>query len=258
MSIKTVLSFAGLDPSGGAGIQADIETVAALGGHALPIITCNTIQNTQSFLESHTIKPNWIDRQTEHLLKDITPDSIKIGLLTSSTTVDIIKKYIPENIPVVIDPVLRSGSGSDLSNEELIQSVKKNLLPRTTIITPNNFEARTLTGYESLDQAAAKLIDYGCRFVLITGADEAENNVENHLYGQQGLIEVYHYKKLSATYHGSGCTLSAAIAILLAQGLEVETAIRKAQDFTWKALLEGRHIGKGQKHPARKAQPLTL
>ncbi len=253
--IPTVLTFAGLDPSGGAGLQADIETIAALGGTALPIMTANTIQNTQSFLESQAVDPDWLKRQTEHLLEDITPDAIKIGLLSSIETVDVIHKIIiedlPNELPVVLDPVLRSGSGKDLSNDDLILAIKEKLLPLTTIITPNNHEARTLTGCDSLDEAATKQIEAGCQFALITGADEAEEQVENRLYGQNGLIEVYNFEKLPDTYHGSGCTLSSAIAVLLAKGLNHRAAVKQAQAYTWETLKVGHQIGQGQKHPAR-------
>ena len=253
--MKTVLTFAGLDPSGGAGLQADIETIAALGGTALPIMTANTIQNTQSFLESQAVDPDWLKRQTQHLLKDITPDAIKIGLLSSIETVDVIHKIIIDDLPnelhIVLDPVLRSGSGTGLSNDELILAIKEKLLPLTTIITPNNHESRTLTGCDSLDEAATKLIEAGCRFVLITGADEAEEQVENRFYGQNGLIEVYNFEKLSDTYHGSGCTLSSAIAVLLAKDLNIKTAVEQAQAYTWKTLKGGHQIGQNQKHPLR-------
>ncbi len=256
--MNTVLTFAGLDPSGGAGLQADIETIAALGGTALPIMTANTIQNTQSFLESQAVDPDWLKRQTQHLLKDITPDAIKIGLLSSIETIDVIHKIIiddlPNELPVVLDPVLRSGSGSDLSNDDLILAIKEKLLPLTAIITPNNHEARTLTGCDSLNEAATKLIGMGCRFVLITGADEAEEQVENRLYGQNGLIEVYSFEKLPDTYHGSGCTLSSAISVLLAKGLNHRAAVEQAQTYTWETLKAGYQIGQNQKHPARMKQ----
>ena len=240
---------------GGAGLQADIETTAALGGTTLPIMTANTIQNTQSFLESKPVDPDWLKRQTQHLLKDITPDAIKIGLLSSIETVDVIHKIIiddlPNDLPVVLDPVLRSGSGSDLSNDDLILAIKEKLLPLTTIITPNNHEARTLTECDSLDEAATKLIKMGCRFVLITGADEAEEQVENRLYGQNGLIEVYNFEKLPDTYHGSGCTLSSAIAMLLAKRLNHQAAVEQAQVYTLETLKAGQQIGQNQRHPAR-------
>ena len=253
--VATVLTFAGLDPSGGAGLQADIETIAALGGTALPIMTANTIQNTQSFLESQAVDPDWLKRQTQHLLKDITPDAIKIGLLSSIEAVNVIHKIIiddlPNDIPVVLDPVLRSGSGTDLSNDDLLHVIKEKLLPLTTIITPNNHEARTLTGCDSLDEAATKLIETGCHFVQITGADEAEEQVENRLYGQNGLIEVYNFEKLPDTYHGSGCTLSSAITVLLAKGQNLRSAVAQAQEFTCESLRSGYQIGKKQKYPRR-------
>ncbi len=253
--IATVLTFAGLDPSGGAGLQADIETIAALGGTALPIMTANTIQNTQSFLETQPVDPDWLKRQTQHLLQDITPDAIKIGLLSSTETVNAIYESLItdqlKDLPIVLDPVLRSGSGEDLSNDDLILAIKEKLLPLTTIITPNDHEARKLTGCDSLNAAATKLIEMGCRFVLITGADEAEEQVENHLYGQNGLIEVYNFEKLPDTYHGSGCTLSSAITVLLAKGLNHRAAVEQAQIYTLETLKAGHRIGKRQKHPGR-------
>ncbi len=252
---KTVLVFAGHDPTGGAGIQADIETTAALGGHCCPIITTQTIQNTESLIETQAINPDWIKRQTDHLLKDISPNAIKIGLLSSTETVEAIVECLIENnltdLPIVLDPVLRSGSGTDLSNDNLVATIKDKLLPLTTIITPNNHEARTLSALNPLDKAAKKLIKQGCRFVLITGADEADQIVKNRLYGQNGLIEIYSFEKLPGTFHGSGCTLSSAIATLLAEGLNIRTAIEQAQTYTWNSLKAGYHVGQKQKTPKR-------
>lgn len=256
MIIPIVLDFAGHDPTGGAGIQADIETIACLGGHALPLITTYTIQNTQSFIDLQAVDDDWLRRQARHLLSDITPSAIKIGLISAQSTVEVIRETVIHypGLPVVLDPVLRSGSGTDLANNDLIQTIREKLLPITTISTPNSHEAKMLSGCDSLDAAAKVLIAAGTQFVLITGADDtdADDHVYNRLYGQNGLIEVYNWEKLSACYHGSGCTLSSAIAVLLGRGFNLRTAVDQAQHFTWNALKTGYQIGKGQYHPDRR------
>ncbi len=249
--LPVVLTFSGLDPTGGAGLQADIETIAALGGMALPIMTTNTIQNTQTFLESQGVDPAWLRRQARLLLQDITPDAIKIGLAPSAETIETIADLIPEDTPVVLDPILRSGTGRNLANDEHILAMKERLFPKCTIITPNRYEARTLGGKEVLDEAANQLIENGCRFVLITGADEADDRIENHLYGINGLIEVYLHEHLPGIFHGSGCTLSSAIALLLAKGLNLRTAVEQALAYTEVALRSGHALGKKQNHPRR-------
>lgn len=247
---KIILTFAGFDPTGGAGIQADIETIAALGGHCCPIITTQTIQNTQSFIEAQPIELDWLQKQTEHLLEDITPDAIKIGLVTDQKIVEfiatIIKKF-PE-IPVVFDPVLRSGNGTSLACKDLIKTFRTELLPLTTILTPNQHEAKLLSRKDNLDDAATDLIKAGCKNILSTGTDTATDQIEHHHYAQNGLINSLTCKKIPGTFHGSGCTLSSAITINLAQGLSVKTAIEQAHEFTLRAIKSGHQMGKEQKH----------
>ena len=132
-----------------------------------------------------------------------------------------------KDLPVVLDPVLQSGSGTDISNDDLIFVIREKLLPLATIITLNNHEARTLTGCDTLDEAATKLIKADCLFVLITGADEAQEQVENRLYGQNDLIEVYNFEKLPEAYYRSGCILSSAIAVLLAERLNIKRRLNR-------------------------------
>ncbi|MFK8069157.1 MAG: bifunctional hydroxymethylpyrimidine kinase/phosphomethylpyrimidine kinase [Gammaproteobacteria bacterium] len=251
---KVVLVFAGHDPTGGAGIQADIETIAALGGHCCPIITTQTIQNTESFIQAEAVNPEWIKRQTDHLLKDIKPDAIKIGLITDQKVVEFIAQIIKlfPHIPIVFDPVLQSGSGSDLSDDRLIKSFQSQLLPLVTILIPNQNEAKLLSGKNDLDEAAKDLIKRGCKQVLITGTDVAKDQIEHRHYDQKSLINSLSCEKVPGTFHGSGCTLSSAIAIKLAQGLDTKTAMTEAHDFTLKAIESGHQIGKGQKHLNRK------
>ncbi len=261
MRKPVVLDFAGLDPSGGAGLQADIETIFQLGGHALPILTAQTIQNTRSFMQWQAVEAGWLKNQVQHITNDIPPQAIKMGLITDTDVIiaisESLQNFLPR--PLVIDPVFKSGSGTDLTSQKLIEAYRDYLLPHCDVITPNRYEARLLSGHQDLDRAAQQLIQWGCKFVLITGADEAHSthddcDVINDLYGSSGRIQRYRCEKLAGTFHGSGCTLSAAIAVLLAHGLAPKGAIEQALKFTWLSLKEGQQLGYDQAHPNRKVE----
>lgn len=253
MSQPIVLVFAGFDPTGGAGLQADIETINALGGHCCPLITANTIQNTQAFLRSQATDLDWLIEQTEHLLRDIQPDAIKIGLVTDPTHIIYIAEVITRfpTIPVVFDPVLRSGSGQTLTNKNLIDVMRSVLLPKVSVLTPNHYEAKTLSGKEGINEAVKTLSDCGSESIFVTGTDNASSKIEHQLFDQSGLIKSLYCEKLPGTFHGTGCTLSSAIAIKLAQGKTLFNAVEQAHHYTLETINQAEQIGKAQKHPKR-------
>jgi hydroxymethylpyrimidine/phosphomethylpyrimidine kinase len=248
------MCFSGLDSTGGAGIQADIEAIASMGCHAAPVVTALTVQDTQQVIDYTPVDANVLIAQARAVLEDMPVAAIKIGMLGDVSVIEAIHTLLTDypNIPVVLDPVLVGGGGGELSNETIIDAIIRLLLPQTTVLTPNSPEARTLAPEaDTLDACGQDLLDKGCEFVLLTGTHEEAEHVENRLYGNRRLLDTFTWERLPHNYHGSGCTLAAAIAGLLAQGLEPFTAIHEAQEYTWEALRNGYRVGMGQLLPNR-------
>jgi hydroxymethylpyrimidine/phosphomethylpyrimidine kinase len=248
-----VFSFSGHDPSGGAGIQADIETVVSHHCHSVGVITALTEQDTQNVKKLLPQQPEDIISQAETLLGDLTVDVFKIGLIGHQDTATAISKILQQHpaIPVVLDPILAAGGGKDLSNQELVSAIIEHLLPMTIVLTPNSEEARKLTGLTDLTESGLKLLELGCKFVLITGTHEDTAVVSNLLFHDNRLWETYHWDRLPDSYHGSGCTLAASIAALIAQGLAPLPAIEEAQEYTWNSLSDSFQPSNGQHIPNR-------
>ena len=248
-----VLSFSGHDPSGGAGVQADIETFVSHRCHAVSVITTLTEQDTVNVKKLTPQNPDNILSQATALMADIPVKAIKIGLLGHIETALAVHKILKQNphIPVIFDPVLAAGGGADLSDEDIVRAIKDLLLPYTTVLTPNSEEARRLTGLTDLTECGLKLLEKGCEYVLITGSHESTPEVSNRLFHAGQAIETYSWNRLPYSYHGSGCTLAASIAALLAQGLDTVQAISEAQEFTWNSLNAAYQTGKGQHNPNR-------
>ena len=254
-----VLVFAASDPSAGAGIQADLLTLASLGCHPVTAITGLTVQDTVGVHSVHPVSAELVEQQARAILEDMPVAAFKIGVLGSVenvlTVAEIVSDY-PE-IPLVIDPVLASGRGDDFSGEAVIQAMREMLLPQATLITPNAPEARRLAESDedesepSIDVCADRLFDLGVQYVLITGTHENTPEVINTLYGSEGVLRRDHWERLPGSYHGSGCTLASAIAACLAGGASVEEAVRDAQDYTWQTLKNGFRAGMGQFIPDR-------
>jgi hydroxymethylpyrimidine/phosphomethylpyrimidine kinase len=256
-----VLSFAASDPSGGAGMQADLMTIASMGCHPLSVITALTVQDTIGVENILAIDADWVEDQARALLEDMHVAAFKIGLLGSVENIAVIAEILSDypDIPLVLDPVLASGRGDEFADEEMISALRELLLPQTTVLTPNSLEARRLsdedgeTSEEALPliECARRLLGYGCEYVLVTGTHENTTQVVNSLYGEQGLLSSDAWDRLPGSYHGSGCTLASAIAANLAHGLSVPEAVRDAQDYTWQALAAGFRPGMGQYVPDR-------
>ncbi len=253
MSKPVVLCLSGHDPSGGAGIQADIETIASHQCHAASVITALTEQDTRNVKMILPQSASAIISQARTILEDLPVKAIKIGLIGHVETVRAIHTLISEYsaLPVILDPVLAAGGGTVLSNDELIAAMTELLLPRTTILTPNSIEARQLAKFDDLPQCGIKLLAFGCDYVLITGAHEHSEVISNQLFHKNKCIETYTWDRLPHNYHGSGCTLASSIAALIAHGLEVKTAILEAQEYVCNSLSAGYQPGKGQYVPNR-------
>ncbi len=249
-----ILCIGGLDPSGGAGLQADIEAVAGCGGHALPIASCLTVQNSAQAISVSAVEAKLIQQQASALLDDMHIASCKIGVVPNKAVALAIAEILAQlpSVPVVFDPVLSASHGSEFCNADTIKAIKEILLPIVTVVTPNLSELMTLTDNNSNVSSQAKsLCELGPKYVFATGADSDNDNVYNTLLTRQGVKHEYQWPRLPHSYHGSGCTLSSSLACYLAFDLDVAEAIKKAQQFTWQSLQNAQQIGSGQWIPKR-------
>lgn len=255
-----VMTFAASDPTGGAGIQADLLTLASLGCHPLSVVTGLTVQDTSGVEDILAIDAGWVADQARALLEDIPVMAFKFGMLGSVETIAAIAEIVNDypDIPLVFDPVLASGRGDQFADDEMVDAMVGLLLPRTTVLTPNSLEARRLALDEDneddapdLSECAKRLVNAGAEYVLVTGTHENTAQVTNTLYGMRGRVREDSWERLPGSYHGSGCTLASAIAANLANGLAIEDAVRDAQDYTWHALAAGFRPGMGQYIPDR-------
>ncbi len=248
-----VLCLSGHDPSGGAGIQADIETLRALECLPATIITCLTSQNSSNVDCITPVHGDFITQQFERLATDYKFAAIKIGLLGAEEVVDTVAQLLNRlpNTPVILDPVLAAGGGKGLASEQLKKRIYDQLISRCSLVTPNSPEARALTGENSLEACAQNLLAKGAQSVLITGTHEETHQVTNTLYRPNHTPDSLSWPRLDHSYHGSGCTFASACAAGLAHGLDLTTACMEAQQFTWEALNNGWQPGHGQHIPNR-------
>lgn len=243
-----ILCIGGHDPTGGAGIQADIETGVALGCHVATVVTCLTVQDTVNLSEIHPVEPALVVRQARAVLGDLPLQAIKLGLLGSAEVARGVATVIDDaaGIPVVLDPVLAAGGGADLGSPALIAALREALLPRAALATPNSPEAQRLTGREDLADCAADLLATGCAAVLMTGGHEPGEHLTNRLF-RPGMAEArFESRRLPGSFHGTGCTLATAIAAGLARRCALEDAIRAAQAYTGTAVAAAARLGRGQ------------
>jgi len=237
-----VLTFAASDPTGGAGLQADLLTIAAHGCHPLSVLTAVTVQDTRGVERVEALSADLVAQQAMALLGESTVAAFKVGVLGSldnaRAVAAVAKKYA--SVPLVLDPVLASGRGDPLASEETVGT----MVAHATVITPNTLEAKRLGGHHAL-------LAQGCPYVLVTGTHDETPEVVNRLYDARGLVREDRWPRLSGSYHGSGCTLASALASLLARGRAVPQAVQEAQEFTWRSLQAAFPSGKGQSTPNR-------
>lgn len=259
-SFPLVMSFAATDPSGGAGLQADMLTIASMGCHPLSVVTAITVQDTSGVDDVLPMESEWVTDQARAMLEDVPVAAFKVGLLGSVENIVAIAEVLADypDVPFVMDTVLASGRGDELANEDMLDAMRELLIPQATIITPNSMEARRLAMDEdneednpSLEECARRLLEMGCEYVLITGTHEQSPTVVNTLYSRDGVVCSDSWERLPDIYHGSGCTLASAIAALLAQDVDVADAVREAQEYTWQTLDAGFRPGMGQHIPDR-------
>ncbi len=248
-----ILVIAGHDPGGGAGIQADIEAIVSNGGHAACVITAHTVQDTRGVQRIVPADAALLRQQLHCLLGDLCFAAIKIGLLPAAGLVTAVAEILGElpGVPVVMDPVLASGAGQALNDRETLGRIKSQLLPLCTLVTPNTPEAMALGDCDAPEEAAVAIMAAGADAVYLTGTHDHTGPVINRLYADGKLRDSFPCERLPGVYHGSGCTLSAALTALLARGLELEQAVIEAQRYTLETLRHARHPGRGQKVPDR-------
>ncbi|HCA27782.1 MAG TPA: hydroxymethylpyrimidine/phosphomethylpyrimidine kinase [Betaproteobacteria bacterium] len=255
-----VLSFGATDPSGGAGLQADLLTLASMGCHSLSAVTAITIQDTLGVDDMLALDGEWVADQARSVLEDMPVAAFKLGLLGSVEAIAAIAEVVADypDVPLILDPVLTSGRGDELASDDMIDALRGMLIPQTTLMTPNSLEARRLAINESDDdedpslaECARRLVEMGSEYVLITGTHENTPQVINSLYGPQGEIRNDSWQRLPGNFHGSGCTLAAAITASVAHGLDIAEAVQEAQEYTWQTLAAAFRPGMGQFIPDR-------
>ncbi len=256
-----VLVFAGLDPSGGAGLSADLQAIAGQGAHALTVATALTVQDNDRVWGVHPVAAGLLRQQALALIDKFAIRAIKIGITGSAENAQAIADLIAQlrrdqpQLPVVLDPVLASGHGDLLSRDDAVQALAP-LLPLATVLTPNEPEAQALTGLTTALQQVRCLHQQGCQHVLLTGGHSTGEAVLNRWYGgdaSAAMRREWRWLRLEGGFHGSGCTLAAAIAGQLAMQVPLALALDAAQAYCHTALASAYAIGTGQRIPARAA-----
>ena len=245
------LTIAGSDCSGGAGVQADLKTFSAIGTYGMSVITAITAQNTQGVFEVEELSQNIIKKQIEVVFDDIIPKAVKIGMVSSPEIIleiaNTLKKYEPENL--VVDPVMISKSGYSLLRPEARENLIKHLIPMAYLITPNVEEAEDITGIkiktlEDMRRAGEEILQMGPKYVLMKGG-HLDGDAIDLLIGKD-VFEVYESKRLDRkNTHGTGCTISSAIASHLALGYEIKEAVKLSKNYITEAIKNSFDIGHG-------------
>lgn len=253
MKIPRVLIIAGSDSGGGAGIQADLKTVSALGGYGMTAITAITAQNTSGVYGVVDIAPDFVAQQIEAVVTDIGVDATKIGMLSNGGIIHAVAAKVKERQlhPLVVDPVMIAKSGAPLLNKEAIEALKKELMPLASVITPNLYEASALWGQtiqtvEDAKQAAVYLQTLGARSVIVKGGDKLGDESMDVFYDGKDFTILRAEKVAGGCTHGSGCAFASAIATWLARGVDVPHAVAEARQFITIAIRHGLPLGQGR------------
>lgn len=249
-----VLSLSSHDPTGAAGIQADIETCASLGCHCAPVITALCARDTRELKELHRLPTAFLIEQVRALLEDLPVRAIKLGYLGQVDHIEAVHTILRDypGLPVVIEPVTQMAAIPQAEAEAIRAALKELLLPMSTLATPDLVEAHELAQQgDTLDACAQEILECGGEFTLITGSRRTQQHHENRLYDAQGLVREYRWQRLSVLSHGGGATLSASITAYLAHGLRLLDAVEQGQNFAWHSLCASRRLGMGHSVPHR-------
>lgn len=252
----SVLTIAGSDSGGGAGIQGDLKTFAALGCYGTSAITAITVQNTLGVSDIHPVPAAIVAGQIKAVLDDIRPAAIKIGMIhqpeVALAIAGLLRAY--QGIPVVLDPVMVSSSGRPLLSDETVNILQQELFPLVTLVTPNLDEATVLSGMaisgvEDMKAAAARILATGCNAVLVKGGHLSGTQLFDVYLDQSGIEHIISNAAIvTNNTHGTGCTLSSAIAAFLARGYDMVTAIKNASNYMHQAIAAGKDVKTGEGH----------
>ena len=252
-----VLTIAGSDSGGGAGIQADLKTISAIGCYGMSVITALTAQNTKGVTGIHAVPPAFAAEQMSAVFGDIGTDAVKIGMLYSAELIEVVAKQlrVHQAKNIVLDPVMVAQSGDKLLQDDAIEAIKKHLMPLADVVTPNIPEAEVLLNHkmqspEEMRQGAKKLAQYGSQSILIKGGHLTEDDSSDLLYlAREDRIVMLKGERIETrNNHGTGCTLSSAIASYLARGHEIETTVKMAKSYISHAIRAGAEYAIGQGH----------
>jgi len=234
--------------------------LASMGCHPLSVVTAITVQDTTGVEDVMPLDAEWVADQARCILEDVPVAVFKLGVLGSVESIAAIAEIVSDypEIPLVLDPILASGRGDELASEDMLSALRDLIIPQATIVTPNILEILRIAYDENVEEdnpdlaeAARRILETGCEYVLITGTHSNSTQVINTLYGREGVVRSDGWERLAGSYHGSGCTLSSAIAAGLAQGLDIAEAVAEAQEYTWQTLKDGFRLGMGQPIPDR-------
>jgi hydroxymethylpyrimidine/phosphomethylpyrimidine kinase len=247
--VKVALTIAGSDPSGGAGIQADLRAFAAAGVRGASVVTLLTAQGTRGVRSVHVLRPAVVEAQMRAVLADLPVRAAKTGALGSAAIVRLVSRRLPR-LPLVVDPVLRSTSGATLLDRAGLRALRDELLPRATVVTPNADEAALLSGLAVKDAdgaraAGLRIRSFGVRAVLVTGGHLPGARARDLLVDDEGETWLSAPRRTGVRLHGAGCALSAALTAHLAQGEDLRSAARAARRWVARAIRKARRVGPG-------------
>jgi hydroxymethylpyrimidine/phosphomethylpyrimidine kinase len=254
--IPNVLTIAGVDPSGGAGVLADVKTFSALGAYGCGVIAALTAQNTRAVTGIHEVPPAFLQRQLDTLFDDVRIDAVKIGMLASGALIRVVAEALARHRPafVVLDPVMVAKSGDRLLRAEAVEALRRELVPLATVVTPNLPEAGDLLGRavgerpDELRAAARDLRALGARHVLVKGGHGTGDTLVDLFFDGERFVELATERIRTKNTHGTGCTLSSAIAALLPQRPTVEAAVREARGYVVAAIRHSDELSVGGGH----------
>jgi hydroxymethylpyrimidine/phosphomethylpyrimidine kinase len=256
MTIPVALTIAGSDSSGGAGIQADLKTFAALGVYGASVITALTAQNTKGVAGIHPVPADFVTAQIDAVFGDLDVKAVKIGMVAQLPTIEAIAAALErwKTKHVVLDPVMVATSGDRLLAADAIEALRRQLIPRADLVTPNLPEAAALldepvaVSQAAIESQGQRLISMGCRAVLIKGGHGEGAESVDYLFNQNGVVALTAPRIATQNTHGTGCSLSSAIAAYLAKGLELEAAVRDAKQWVSAAIAAADRLGVGHGH----------
>ena len=240
-----ILSIGGSDPSSGAGIQSDIKTFSNNDAYGFTIVTAITSQNTKNVTSIEPVSAKSLRAQLDSILSDFHIDAIKIGMVYDSQIIKTINSKIRNiRVPIVVDPIIKSTTGAILLKKGALHDYKKMMIPLADVITPNKFEARTLSGISNIEKSAKKIQSMGAKCVIITGATSSNSQISDFVL-EESREYVISGKKIPIKNHGSGCNYSASIAVSLANGNTMHNAVKTAKDYVYQSIKNSKKIGKG-------------